>query len=156
MTPILALDLATSTGWAMRAADGTITSGVETFRLGRGDSPGIRFMRFRAWLWERLAGFHGVYGVVAYERPHHRGGHATALAVGLATVVQEQAAADRHETLTVHTGTLKKWATGRGNAGKDAMVAAARLRYGRDVTSHDEADALHVLAWSCAEIGEPL
>ena len=51
---IVALDLGTTTGWALRAPDGLITSGTVSFRPSRYDGGGMRYVRFRAWL-ERLA-----------------------------------------------------------------------------------------------------
>lgn len=42
---ILALDMATKTGWATNAGR---TSGVQTFDVKRGESPGMRFLRCRA------------------------------------------------------------------------------------------------------------
>jgi Holliday junction resolvasome RuvABC endonuclease subunit len=97
--------------------------------------------------------------VIAYERAHHRGGAATALCVGLATVMLEEAARLGIETTAVATTTLKKHAAGKGNAGKGDMTRAAMKRWGdrhlmgRELTSDDEADALCVLAWSMDEIG---
>ena len=44
-------------------------------------------------------------------------------------------------------GTVKKHATGKGNAGKPAMIAAARAR-GFDPTDDNEADALAILHWA--------
>ena len=44
---ILALDLATLTGWASSVGR---TSGVQVFDVRRGESPGMRFLRCRAWL----------------------------------------------------------------------------------------------------------
>ena len=58
-TPTLfALDLGTTTGWALRAPDGMITSGTASFRNGRFDGGGMRYLRFTNWLTEmdRLAG----------------------------------------------------------------------------------------------------
>ncbi len=43
---ILALDLGTSTGWALRAHDGLITSGTVSFKPGRFDGGGMRYLRF--------------------------------------------------------------------------------------------------------------
>jgi hypothetical protein len=49
----------------------------------------------------------------------------------------------------VHTGSLKKYATGHGNASKGDMMAAAAIRYeGIAVGSDDEADALMLLAYA--------
>jgi Holliday junction resolvasome RuvABC endonuclease subunit len=41
-------------------------------------------------------------------------------------------------------GTIKKHATGKGNAGKDQMIEAMQLR-GHPVTDDNEADALALL-----------
>ena len=49
---ILALDLGTTTGWALRAPDGLITSGTVSFRPSRYDGGGMRYLRFRSWLTE--------------------------------------------------------------------------------------------------------
>ena len=46
----LALDLGTTTGWAIAAADGQILSGTVSFRPSRYDGGGMRYLRFRAWL----------------------------------------------------------------------------------------------------------
>src|SRR5690606_38751638 len=55
---ILALDLGTTTGWALRTADGLITSGTASFRPGRFDGGGMRYLRFTNRLTEidRLSG----------------------------------------------------------------------------------------------------
>ena len=55
---ILALDLGTTTGWALRSHDGLITSGTVSFRPGRFDGGGMRYLRFTNWLTEldRLSG----------------------------------------------------------------------------------------------------
>lgn len=158
---ILALDMATSTGWALMDREGNVTSGVQRFDLGRGESVGMRFLRFRRWLNELLRAPGSeippqrfAVDVIAYERAHHRGGAATALCVGLSTVVLEEAARLSIETTTIATMTLKKHATGRGNAGKPDMIAAASKRWGRQIETDDEADALCVLAWALDEVGQ--
>ena len=53
---VLALDLGTTTGWALRSADGRIVSGTVSFRPSRYDGGGVRYLRFRAWLesWSRM------------------------------------------------------------------------------------------------------
>ncbi len=54
-TTILALDLGTITGWALRGSDGHITSGSESFRPQRFEGGGMRFLRFKRWLTELKA-----------------------------------------------------------------------------------------------------
>jgi len=55
---ILALDLGTTTGWALRAHDGLIPSGTVSFKPRRFDGGGMRYLRFTNWLTEidRLSG----------------------------------------------------------------------------------------------------
>jgi crossover junction endodeoxyribonuclease RuvC len=153
-TPILALDLATATGWALRDARGQLTSGVQSFALRSGESSGMRLLRFRRWLREVVA--LGEVRLVAYEQPvihrqrrqlnrsvaHNLEGVLLAELEGHADYVSPTPAA------------IKKHATGRGNASKDDMVAAAQTRWQREVADHNEADALCVLAWALDEIGE--
>ncbi len=47
---ILALDLGTTTGWALRTRDGAVTSGTQSFRPQRFEGGGMRFLRFKRWL----------------------------------------------------------------------------------------------------------
>ena len=55
---LLALDLGTTTGWALHGLEGLITSGTVSFRPGRFDGGGMRYLRFTNWLGEldRLSG----------------------------------------------------------------------------------------------------
>lgn len=48
--PILALDLGTATGRALRTCDGSIISGSLSLRPGRFEGGGMRYLRFRRWL----------------------------------------------------------------------------------------------------------
>lgn len=162
---ILALDLGRHLGWAKCCHFGHVTSGNEEFPLVRGDSPGATFLRFRAWLRKVVATTGVVHSagasgqrevhVVAVERPHYRGGAATALLVGMHTVVLEEAASLGLDTLAVPPSTLKKFAIGIGNASKEQMVARARSRWPEQaVVSDDQADALWVLAWARKQLGQ--
>ena len=47
----------------------------------------------------------------------------------------------------VPVGTIKRFATGKGNANKDAMIAAARAR-GFSPADDNEADAIAILFWA--------
>ena len=58
---ILALDLGSTTGWALRGSNDRITSGTMTFKPSRFEGGGMRYLRFNGWLQEiaRLGGpFH--------------------------------------------------------------------------------------------------
>jgi len=147
---ILALDLASVTGWATNVHGRR--SGVVDFALKRGESPGMRFLRARAWLAELWCLFDGQIDVIVYEQAHHRGGAATAVCVGLATELQAFAAQHNIETMPVHTATLKKFATGNGRSSKKDMVQAAMAR-GWEPQDDNEADAQLLLEYALEELG---
>jgi len=156
---ILAIDSGTLTGWAAWL-DGRIEFGVQDFSLKRGESPGMRFLNFRVWL-EKIIG-QIKPGLIVFEMAHHRGGHATEVAVGLTTRIQEVAAAHNIEYQAVHSGTLKKAMTGSGRANKEDMKKAAIdfvdangrwFEYGRakTITDDNEADAVCLLKYALYE-----
>lgn len=120
---ILALDLGTQTGWASLYGE-SVESGTESFDLKRGESGGMRYLHFRRWLSDDMV-VPGYLNLMVYEQTHQRGGAATEVAAGLATRVQEIAAEHGIDYAAVHSATLKKWATGKGNADKGAMIEAA-------------------------------
>jgi Holliday junction resolvasome RuvABC endonuclease subunit len=144
---ILALDLATRTGWATN--DGNLF-GVQVFDVRRGESPGMRFLRCRAWLNEMLS-LLGSLDMIIHEQAHHRGGPATACCVGLVTEVQAFAADQGIELMPVHTATLKKFATGSGRANKADMINAA-IKMGWAVTDDNEADAVLLLLYAIDQL----
>lgn len=150
MTAILALDLGTTTGWTLRMADGQTVSGAQSFKPGRFEGGGMRYLRFRGWLAEVLANAGGVEAVYFEEVRRHAGVDAAHAYGGfLATLT----AWGEHNAIPysgVPVGTIKKHATGKGNADKAAMVAAMRA-LGFDPVDDNEADALALLGWACAQ-----
>jgi Holliday junction resolvasome RuvABC endonuclease subunit len=147
-TTILALDLGTRTGWA----HSNTLSGVQDFTPRRGDSPGMRWLEFRAWLCRLLDA--APVALIAYEQAHHRGGAATHVAHSLISLVETVAAERNIELTNRHTATIKKHATGKGNTKKPEMLAAARAKWNdRTVIGDDEADALWLLDLITKELG---
>jgi len=57
------------------------------------------------------------------------------------------------EHAAVHSATIKKHATGKGNAGKQEMVAAMQA-LGFRPEDDNEADALALLDWAIVQGGE--
>ena len=151
---VLGLDCATKTGWAIFRDGVLVESGVQDFTKQRGETNGLLFLRFRNWLNALVAqagqGVKPEGILIAYERAHFRGGAATEIGVGLQTRVQETAASEGIEAAPVHTGTLKKWATGNGAAGKATMIEAAKLYMRREPLDDNEADAVLVAAWAAS------
>jgi Holliday junction resolvasome RuvABC endonuclease subunit len=150
---LLALDLATRCGWAL-LENGRLESGTDTFDVKRGESPGTRYLRFNRWLDEFAlhpsAGLPRVE-LIVFEQAHQRGGAATEVAAGFSTRVMEFCAKHGIEHASVHTASLKKWTTGKGNADKAAMLEAVARRWKR-VDTDDEADAVALLYYALAEL----
>ena len=150
---VLALDLATRSGWALME-NGRLESGVETFDVKRGESPGTRYLRFNRWLDEFA--LHPSAGLprielIVFEAANQRGGAATEVAAGFSTRVLEFCARHGIEHASVHSGTLKRFTTGKGNASKQEMLEAVARRWKR-VDTDDEADALALMHFALAEL----
>ena len=144
---VLALDLGTTTGWALRGQDGVITSGTMTFKPTRFEGGGMRFLRFRGWLAEiaNLSG--GVARIVFEEVRAHAGTDAAHIYGGF--LAHLTAWCEEHEVPYegVPVGTIKAFATGKGNANKAAMIAAIEAR-GFRPADDNEADAIALLLWA--------
>ena len=148
----LALDLGTSTGWALRAPDGLITSGAVSFRPGRFDGGGMRYLRFTNWLAEldRLSG--PIAAIWFEEVRRHAGTDAAHVYGGLMATLTAWAELRGVPYEGVPVGTIKRFATGKGNASKGAMIAAVRAR-GFSPADDNEADAIAILLWAIETAG---
>ncbi|WP_244258717.1 hypothetical protein [Cupriavidus gilardii] len=147
---ILAIDIGTTTGWALGLRDGQLLSGSESFAPRRNDGPGQRWLKFAAWLGEcaRQAGeIHAIY----YERVlRHTAVQAAHVYGGFEAHLQAWADRNRVPLVAVPVTVIKKSATGKGNANKDAMIAAMRAR-GHRVVDDNHADALALLEYARAQ-----
>jgi len=141
MMEILALDMATVTGWACSS-----TSGVENFKKRPGDSRGMIFIRFEAWLREAIDLRRP--RMIVYERPHSRGRAANEILNGLLAMLQKVCEERGIEYADCPSTTLKKFATGIGNASKELMVKAYVDKWGEDPIDDNHADACWLLAWA--------
>lgn len=152
---VLALDLATTTGWARRR-EGVLESGYETFERKSTEGLGHQLLQFSSWL--RWA-MQRADAVVYEERMVHAAGGMSAIRIlmGLAAMVEYTVArgampigtarVDVRLLRPVPAATLKKWTTGKGNAKKPEMLAKVRERW-RQVDDHNEADAIALLHYA--------
>lgn len=133
---ILALDIATKTGWKT----GT-SSGVWNLKPNRGESEGMRVVRFKAKVRE-LIELENI-NVVAYERP--AGMHKASIMVAseMVGVLKDLCIEKEVELACYSASEIKKFATGKGNANKEAMLKAA-IQQGYDPRDDNEADAIHL------------
>ena len=143
---ILALDLGTTTGWAA-LLDGRVVSGTINFKAARFEGGGMRYLRFRRWLTElKVSLGSGIEEIVFEEVRRHLGVDAAHAYGGFMATLT--AWAEHHEIpySGVPVGTIKKFITGKGNAGKKEMGDAIRA-LGFDPADDNEADALAILTW---------
>lgn len=148
---ILALDLGTTTGFCC-GSPGAAISATWDLKPGRHDGGGMRFVKFRTRLNELKAATN--FNIVFFEEVRRHVGTGAAHVYGglLATLTEW---CESHEPKVpyrgVPVGTIKKHATGKGNASKDDMIAAVRM-LGHEPADDNEADAIAIFYWGCAEL----
>lgn len=144
---ILALDLGSRTGWALRSTAGTITSGTQDFSPRRFEGGGMRYLRFTDWLVEIAMLSRGLGRVVFEEVRRHLGTDAAHIYGGFLGALTSWC--EEHEVpyQGVPVGTVKRFIAGKGNADKSAVIAAVRVR-GFTPTDDNEADAIAILLWA--------
>lgn len=147
---LLALDLGTTTGWALCTPDRRIMSGSQSFKPQRFEGGGMRFLRFVRWLDELQALSGGLHHLAFEEVRRHASTDAAHCYGGFLGLLS--AWCERHSIpyQGVPVGTIKRHAIGKGNANKDAMLAAVR-RWGYAPVDDNEADALALLHWTIAQ-----
>ena len=152
MQTILALDLGTTTGWAM-LCDGTITSGSQSFRPQRFEGGGMRFLKFKRWLADTKACTDGLDAVYFEEVRRHAGVDAAHAYGGF--LAHLTAWCEHHQIpyQGVPVGTIKKSWCGHGNASKETMIEEAKLRR-FNPKDDNEADALALLNWAMLQGSE--
>jgi hypothetical protein len=143
---ILALDLGQTAGWAVRNAEGAITSGTVEFKPGRFEGGGMVYLRFRAWLQEVDETAGGIGAVYFEEVAAHRRVAAAHAYGGFLAHLTAWAEAAKTPYRGVPVGTIKRHVTGKGNADKAAVTTAIRA-LGFDPADDNEADALALLDW---------
>lgn len=143
-TQILALDIATSTGYYSLHG-----SGVWNFSERIARNGGKQHKAFR----DTLIGFitkHGIRKIVAEDvsvNKHFTDIRKLSELRGVLLEVCDDLCLPEPEF--VHVTALKKFATGNGHATKPEMIAACRDHYHFEPRSHDEADAFMLFHYYC-------
>ena len=149
---ILALDLRTTTGWALRSSDGGIASGTLSLQPNRYDGGGMRYLRFRTWL-GHVRRETGPIGAIHFEEiRRHAGTDAAHVFGGLLATLTAWCEETGVPYQGVPVGTIKRFVANKGNADKQAVMAAVRQR-GFSPADDNEADALAILLWAIATEG---
>ena len=153
MRTVLALDLGTQTGWAIGCAIGGgvagLSSGSQSFKTSRIDGAGMRYLRFRRWL-ESLNKEHRLTEVYFEEVRRHIGTDASHVYGGFMAHLMAWCEEMAIPYESVPVGTIKLFATGKGNASKEQMIASAG-KLGIKVIDDNQADAVHLLRYVMSE-----
>ncbi|KXJ63020.1 hypothetical protein AXY46_03105 [Achromobacter xylosoxidans] len=152
---ILALDLGTKTGYAVRKRDGKVVHGTEDFTPRTSWAPGQKWQRFRSWLSATITA-HNVTQIAFEDVKRHGPGQVLAAHAYGGFRAMLEMVADQHRVTLVPfgVGQIKKHWTGSGVAKKDEMVMQAKVRGFRSMDDNN-ADALALLHLAVArEKGE--
>jgi len=152
---ILGLDFGSNLGWAFRKSARRMFSGIGDFTPTQHRGGGMRWILFRGFLVKTLTELEPA--ALAYELVvrTHASTQAAQVYGGFLAITMEECEARGIPYFPVNVTTVKRYATGKGNANKGAMKAAALERWGhaKELTE-DEADArwiaetgAHVLGW---------
>ncbi len=156
---ILAIDPGTHCGYALSPFE----SGVWNLSVGRHEGGGMRFVRLRNYLIKatqaRYIGIElkdGVELVVYEEVRGHKGTDAAQIYGGIVAIIQEHCEKAGIPYQGVPVGTIKKFATGKGNSNKEVMLAAARAKWPEvNLVDDNQGDALFLWAWANEEYKSP-
>jgi Holliday junction resolvasome RuvABC endonuclease subunit len=150
MKSILALDLGTRSGWAIRDRQGVICSGSQSFKPQRFEGGGMRFLRFQRWLKELVApnGGDKLIDLIVFEEVRrHLGVDAAHAYGGFMAQLCCTCETMKIPYEGVPVATIKRHATGKGNASKELMIGAIKA-LGYNPVDDNEADALALLHWA--------
>ena len=136
---ILALDQATNTGFALN----TGISGVWDLSVKKDESDGMRLIRFRSKIKEIIEEENPK--LIVFERPAGRNTRGIVTSAELQGQIKTLCKDFDIDYRAYSATEIKKFATGKGNAGKPLMIAAAKEKLGYQGEDDNEADALWIL-----------
>lgn len=138
----MAFDLGTYCGIAWSDNDRDINYKCLDLSSKGYEGGGMRYYKFRQFLYA----FMPRPEVIFYELvARHEGTAAAHVYGGLRAVLMAWCEEYKIPYTGIPVQTIKKYATGKGNANKDMMIEAARNEFGYDGDDHNEADALWIL-----------
>jgi Holliday junction resolvasome RuvABC endonuclease subunit len=142
---ILAIDQASNCGWKTKNAHG-----VWDFNTRKDESSGMKMLRFRSKLKE-VCELEQI-NLIVYERVAGRHANSIIHASKMVAMIETFCEENNIEYKAVSATEVKKFATGKGNANKDKMIEAARLKYGYEGNDDNEADAILIYHHTLLEL----
>ena len=151
---VFAFDLGTQCGFALGDYNGAdkpaVISGSNSLKGSRFSGGGMRYVHFRKMLNE-IVDAGGLPDQVVYEEVRrHAGTDAAHVYGGLQAVLTAWCEDNKVPYEAVSVGTIKKFATGKGNASKEQMIEAV-TSWGYSPDDDNAADALALLHYWLVE-----
>lgn len=157
---VIGLDLSlTATGLAViDGYNGSGTGSTQVVSAERGQTGHRRLAYLSGYILGVAEGYEEIplvvvegpsFGSTAGQRGHHE-------RAGLWWLVTQQLWQARIPTAVVPPASLKRFATGKGNANKDQVLLATARRFPYFVGGNDEADALWLAAMGADHLGHPI
>lgn len=147
---ILAIDPGTKCGYAFSAGTAEVAgSGVWDLKPKRMEGGGMRFARLRQYLTELHASV-SLEAVYFEEVRAHKGTDAAHIYGGIIAVITEFCEDNNIPYQGKPVSEIKRFATGKGNAKKEDVIAAVR-KWGYSPTDDNEADAIAILLLARSE-----
>ncbi len=127
-------------------------SGTLSFQPKRFEGGGMRYLRFGQWLEEIHAVMGNIDAVYFEEVRRHLGVDAAHVYGGFLSSLTSWCEQHSIAYQGVPVGTIKKFATGKGNASKEAVIAAM-YALGHNPEDDNQADAIALLHYAYAQFG---
>lgn len=149
---VLGIDPGTACGWALLDSKGArIASGTWDLKPRRHEGGGMRYLRVRRLVEDVIGTPNGVLAVGYEEVRRHAGTDAAHVYGGIVAMIAAVCEERKTPYMAIPVGTVKRAATGKGNADKIAMIEAARKRWVCEPVDDNEADALWIAECTRAE-----
>ncbi len=149
---ILALDQATHCGVAYetRVMRGKYQCELWDLTKKTKESDGVKWLRFESHI-EKLIKEHDIE-IIAYELPAGQHMGAKIHSAKLIAIIERIAELNKIQYIEHSSMTIKKFATGKGNAKKEQMIEAAKNKLNYQGDDDNEADALWMLMYTKSQL----
>lgn len=143
---ILAIDPGTNCGFRTKSFSGWVQ-----FKHRANESDGLRLVRFRKYLKDIIESDN--INLIVFEKPGGRNYTGVISHSEFVGIIKEVALDYGIDYKGYSAGSIKKFATGNGNANKDMMVEAAVHKLDLKIETHDQADAAWLYELAKKEFG---